>query len=62
MIAEAIRKGSTDRAKVRDAVEGLKDDVGVTAVYTYGADDHFGVKANSVVLLTVKDRKFALAR
>lgn len=61
MIAEAIRKGGTDRAKIRDAIEGLKDYVGVTAVYSYGANDHFGAKADSVVLLTVKDGKFVLA-
>lgn len=62
MIAEAIRKAGPDRAKIRDAIESLKDHVGVTAVYSYGADDHFGAKADSVVLLTVKDGKFALAR
>lgn len=62
MIAEAIRKAGPDRAKIRDAIEGLKDHVGVTAVYSYGTDDHFGAKADSVVLLTVKDGKFALAR
>lgn len=62
MIAEAIRKVGPDRAKIRDAIEGLKDYVGVTAVYAYGPDDHFGAKADSVVLLTVKDGKFALAR
>jgi branched-chain amino acid transport system substrate-binding protein len=62
MIAEAIRTAGTDRAKIRDAIEGLKDHVGVTAVYAYGPDDHFGAKADSVVLLTVKDGKFALAR
>jgi branched-chain amino acid transport system substrate-binding protein len=62
MIAEAIRKVGPDRAKIRDALEGLKDHVGVTAVYSYGADDHFGAKSDSVVLLTVKDGKFALAQ
>ena len=62
MIAEAIRKAGPDRAKIRDAIEALKDYVGVTAVYSYGPDDHFGAKADSVVLLTVKDGKFALAR
>jgi branched-chain amino acid transport system substrate-binding protein len=62
MIAEAIRKSGPDRAKIRDAIEGLKDHVGVTAVYSYAPDDHFGAKADSVVLLTVKDGKFALAR
>ncbi|MFH1345536.1 MAG: ABC transporter substrate-binding protein [Pseudomonadota bacterium] len=62
MIAEAIRKVGPDRAKIRDAIEGLKDHVGVTAVYSYGADDHFGAKSDSVVLLTVKGGKFALAQ
>lgn len=62
MIAEAIRKAGPDRAKIRDAIEALKDYVGVTAVYSYGPDDHFGAKADSVVLLTVKNGKFVLAR
>jgi len=61
MIAEAIGKAGTDRAKIRDAIEGLKNYVGVTAVYSYSPDDHFGAQANSVVMLTVKDGKFALA-
>jgi branched-chain amino acid transport system substrate-binding protein len=62
MIAEALRKTGPDRTKLRDAIEATRDHVGVTAVYTYGADDHFGAKADSVVMLTVKDGKFALAR
>jgi branched-chain amino acid transport system substrate-binding protein len=61
MIAEAIGKAGTDRAKIRDAIEGLKNYVGVTAVYSYSPDDHFGAQASSVVMLTVKDGKFALA-
>jgi branched-chain amino acid transport system substrate-binding protein len=62
MIAEALRKVGPDRTKLRDAIEATKDHVGVTAIYTYGADDHFGAKADSVVMLTVKDGKFALAK
>lgn len=42
MIAAAIAKAGTDRAGIRDAIEGLKDYVGITAVYSYGPDDHFG--------------------
>jgi branched-chain amino acid transport system substrate-binding protein len=61
MIAEAIRKAGTDRAKIRDAIEGLKDHVGVTAIYSYSPEDHFGAQANSVVMLVVKDGKFELA-
>ena len=61
MIAEAIGKAGTNCAKIRDAIEGLKNYVGVTAVYSYSPDDHFGAQASSVVMLTVKDGKFALA-
>ena len=61
MIAEAIRKAGTDRAKIRDAIEGLKNHVGVTAVYSYSPEDHFGAQADSVVMLAVRDGKFAIA-
>jgi branched-chain amino acid transport system substrate-binding protein len=61
MIAEAIGKAGTDRAKIRDSIEGLKNHVGVTAVYSYSPEDHFGAQADSVVMLVVKDGKFALA-
>lgn len=62
MIADAISKVGPDRAKVRDAIEATKDHLGVTAVYTYTPDDHFGARAESVVMLTVKDGKFAIAK
>lgn len=62
MLAAAVGKsGAGDHVAIRDAVEGLKDHVGVTAVYSYGSGDHFGAKADSVVMLTVKDGKFTLA-
>ncbi|WP_429932916.1 ABC transporter substrate-binding protein [Agrobacterium vitis] len=62
MLAEALKTAGADKTKIRDAVEGLKDHTGVTAVYSYAPDDHFGAKADSVVMLTVKDGKFALAK
>jgi branched-chain amino acid transport system substrate-binding protein len=61
MIMEAIRKAGTDPAKLRDAIEGTKDFVGVTAVYAYSPTDHYGTKPESVVMLTVRDGKFAVA-
>ena len=62
MIANGLRSSGPDRIKLRDAIEATKDYVGITAVYSYGPDDHFGAKADSVVLLTVKDGKFTLAQ
>jgi len=60
-VPEAIRKAGTDRAKIRGAIEGLKNHVGVTAIYSYSPEDHFGAQADSIVMLEVKDGKFALA-
>jgi len=61
MIMQAVKKAGTNPEKVRDAIEGIRDHIGVTAVYTYGPADHFGTKPESVVMLTVRDGKFALA-
>jgi branched-chain amino acid transport system substrate-binding protein len=61
LLMEAIRKAGTDPAAVRDAIEGTKNHVGVTALYAYAPDDHFGTKPESVVMLTVKAGKFELA-
>ncbi len=62
MLATAIRQAGTDRDKIRDALEALKNHVGVTAIYTYGATDHFGAHADSVVMLQVRNGAFELAR
>lgn len=61
IIAEALRKNSTSRAAVRDAIEGTQNYVGITAVYRYSPEDHFGTSPDSVVMLTVKNGKFAVA-
>lgn len=61
MLMNAIRRVGTDAAKIRAAIEGTKDYVGVTAVYAYAPNDHYGTKPESVVMLGVKDGKFTLA-
>ena len=61
MIMQAVKKAGSDPEKVRDAIEGTRDYLGVTAVYSYGPADHFGTKPESVVMLTVREGKFALA-
>ena len=60
LIMQAVRKAGTDPEKVRDAIEGIRDHIGVTAVYSYSPADHFGTKPESVVMLTVRDGKFWL--
>lgn len=60
LIAAAIKTAGPDRKAVRDALEAVKNHVGVTGIYTYSAEDHFGIQPNSVEMLVVKDGKFTL--
>jgi branched-chain amino acid transport system substrate-binding protein len=62
MMIAAIEKVVTDKTKLRDAIEGTTDYVGVTAIYSYSPTDHFGAQASSVTLLSVKDGKFVIAK
>ncbi len=60
MVAAAIKLGGNDRAKVRDAVEGLKNFAGVGGIFTFTPQDHNGLTIDSFAMLTVKDGKFIL--
>ncbi|NOQ47163.1 MAG: ABC transporter substrate-binding protein [Desulfobulbaceae bacterium] len=58
ILAAAIEKAGNDRAKVRDAIENLKDFPGTGGIFSFSAEDHNGLDINSFVMLTVKDGKF----
>ncbi len=58
---EGIRKaGSTDKYKVRDAIESLKGVVGTAGVFNFSAEDHNGLTMDSFEMLTVKNGAFAV--
>ncbi len=59
VIVEAIKKAqSTDKDKVRDAIEGLKDVVGTGGIFNFSAADHNGLDIDAFEMITVKDGKF----
>lgn len=61
VLKEAIKKaGSTDKYKVRDALEGLKGVVGTAGIFSFSPQDHNGLTMDSFAMLTVKDGAFAL--
>jgi branched-chain amino acid transport system substrate-binding protein len=61
ILTEAISKAhSTDREKVRDAMENLKDVVGIAGVFNFSSKDHNGLDMNAYEMLTVKDGKFVI--
>ncbi|MEI7729025.1 MAG: ABC transporter substrate-binding protein [Verrucomicrobiota bacterium] len=52
--------GSTDREKVRDAIENLKGLVGTAGIFNFSAKDHTGLDLDAFEMLTVKDGKFTI--
>ncbi|MBI5068114.1 MAG: ABC transporter substrate-binding protein [Deltaproteobacteria bacterium] len=59
LLAEAVKKaGSTDKEKVRAALEGLTGLVGTAGVFKMSATDHNGLDVEAFELLTVKDGRF----
>jgi branched-chain amino acid transport system substrate-binding protein len=63
IVTEALKKaGTTDRDKVRDAIENLHGLVGTAGIYNFSATDHTGLDLNAFEMLTVKDGKFTIYR
>ncbi|MCX5899583.1 MAG: ABC transporter substrate-binding protein [Proteobacteria bacterium] len=60
LVAGAMKKAGTDKAKVRDAIESTKGYVGVSGIYNMTPEDHCGLGVDSMVMITVKNGKFTL--
>jgi branched-chain amino acid transport system substrate-binding protein len=54
--------GSTDREKVRDAIENLRGFVGTAGIFNYSATDHTGLGLDAFEMLTVKNGRFTLSK
>lgn len=52
------RAGTTDKDKVRDALEQTKDFVGLSGVYTMSPTDHGGLDISAFRMVQIKDGKF----
>lgn len=55
------RAGGTDRAKVRDALEGITNWPGVGGIFNFSAQRHSGLSKDDLVLLNYRDGDFHLA-
>jgi branched-chain amino acid transport system substrate-binding protein len=61
IVTEALKKaGTTDRDKVRDAIENLHGLVGTAGIYNFSATDHTGLDLSAFEMLTVKNGKFTI--
>lgn len=61
--ADAIRRaGSTDKAKVRDAIEQTQGLVGLNGTFYMSPTDHNGLKMDSLRMVQVSGAKFTMAK
>ena len=61
VVIEALKKaGTDDKAKLRDAIEGVTNFNGTAGTFNYSATDHCGLQKDAFELITVKDEKFVL--
>jgi len=61
LVVNAIEKaGSTDRVKVRDAIEATKDFVGTAGIFNYSPTDHNGLTKDAFVWVKIVDGKWKL--
>lgn len=63
ILAEAIKRaGSTDKDKVRQAIENLRGFAGTAGIFNFSAADHNGLDMSSFEMLTVKNGKFVVLK
>ncbi len=61
ILVEGIKKAkSTDKEKVREAIENIKGLVGTAGVFRFTSQDHNGLGMDAFEMLTVKDGKFVI--
>ncbi len=58
LLAQAVAAVGTDRARVRDYLEGVKGFVGTAGVFNFSPEDHNGLTMDAFEMLTVKDGRF----
>lgn len=62
IVARAMEKGGTDRAKVRDAIEATRNFVGITGVFDFSPTDHNGLDRRAVTMVQIVDGQWRMAR
>ncbi len=58
ILVEGIRRAGTDKEKVRDAIENLKNFPGTGGIFNFSPTDHNGLDINAFTMMTVKNGKF----
>jgi branched-chain amino acid transport system substrate-binding protein len=58
LAVKAIEQAGPDRAKIRDALEGITDFPGISGVFNLSVEDHNGLGEDSMVMIEIRDGKW----
>lgn len=62
LVVDALKKVGPTRAKIRTAIEGRKNFVGIDGVFNFSGKDHNGLDKSAFALVTIKNGKWALVK
>ncbi len=60
MLDQALVKAGRDQAKIRDALEGIKNFPGVSGVFNMSPEDHNGLTPDAFVMVKIEKGQFTL--
>ena len=60
ILARALREAGSDREKVRNSIEHMKNFIGTAGIFNFSPTDHNGLDIDAFAMLTVKDGRFVL--
>jgi branched-chain amino acid transport system substrate-binding protein len=60
MLTKALDQAGKDKAKIRSALEGIKNFVGVTGVFNMSPEDHNGLTPEAFVMVKIEKGAFKL--
>lgn len=62
LLVNALEKAGPDRAAIRDQLEKTQNFVGVSGVFNMSADDHNGLKEDSMVLVKIENGQWKILK
>ncbi len=60
MLDQALQQAGADPAKIRDALEGIKNFVGVSGIFNMSPEDHNGLTPDAFVMVKIEKGQFTL--
>lgn len=62
IVLAGLQQAGTDRAKLRSAIEGLRNFVGISGVFDFSASDHNGLDKRAVTMVQIADGQWRAAK